>query len=159
MKYAHIDIANKRIIKPLNKHPRADGGEVVGLIPGEAVVPVVYLDPPKFDYRTHSIERAEPRVEADRVTVDWVVSTLPATEIIAHIKAEANRIITERMPEWKQRNMIAYSVSCLEAGVKIDDQLNAIRDAWAWVQAVRKRSDEMEAAAMAGQSFEWEWPA
>lgn len=78
------------------------------------------------------------------------------------VKAEANKRILERFPSWKQANMIAREGELLRTvlGQMLDangslmsardlldaekEELKAINAGWAWIKAVRARSDEIE---------------
>ena len=78
--------------------------------------------------------------------------------IPATIKAEARRRIVARLPEWKQANMIARMTELLLVGPAQwtpaeQAEADALRAAWAWVKAIRAKSDELEAAA-AGKTLD-----
>lgn len=77
----------------------------------------------------------------------------PDTEPTAgEVKAEAGRRILEVCPEWKQRNHIATDLTytkILQAGGSLTSEQEAdrvaIESVWASVQALRSKSDEIEA--------------
>ena len=65
-------------------------------------------------------------------------------------KAEAGRRILARFPDWKQANMTARAVEIVAAkqGRLLSEtetaEETALHAAWAWIKAVRSRSDEIE---------------
>lgn len=68
------------------------------------------------------------------------------------IKAEARRRIVQRLPEWKQANMIARMTELLKIGAdswtpENQAEVAALEYLWDWVKAVRAKSDELEATA------------
>lgn len=74
------------------------------------------------------------------------------------IKAEARRRIVAALPEWKQANATARMTELLLVGPAQwspaeQAEADALRAAWAWVKAIRAKSDELEAAA-AGKTLD-----
>jgi len=70
---------------------------------------------------------------------------------VAEAKQEAGRRITVRMPEWKQRNYLAYSLEMTrkeQAGDALTVQESAtlafIQGEWAFAKSVRAASDAIE---------------
>jgi len=70
---------------------------------------------------------------------------------IAGIKAEAARRINLYFPEWKQRNLTARGVELQDNWrmngawtAEEEAEAAAIREVWAWIKAVRARSDALE---------------
>lgn len=68
------------------------------------------------------------------------------------VKDEARRRILERFPEWKQQNMTARGVELQdirrEKGtwtIEEAAEAAALREAWAWIRAVRAASNAIEA--------------
>ncbi len=95
--------------------------------------------------------------------------TMTANQQKEAIKAETNRRILAAYPDWKQRNMIALGVSLTrikaEGGSWTAGQQAeavALDAAWAWIQAMRSHSDDLEAAVDAGTlAADWKttgWP-
>ncbi len=75
---------------------------------------------------------------------------------VGETKAEAGRRINARMPEWKQRNYLAYSLEVtrkVQAGETPTAEENAtiafIEGEWAFAKAVRAASDVIEAQVQA----------
>ncbi|MEQ8747360.1 hypothetical protein [Pyruvatibacter sp.] len=73
---------------------------------------------------------------------------LHAAQVMA-VKVEAGRRILARYPEWEQHNMLARAAALTDVGranwtaeqQQLSDDLHA---RWAWVAAVRARSNEIE---------------
>lgn len=88
----------------------------------------------------------------------WVLDRdAELTSQIEAIKRQASILILTRFPAWKQANMTARGVELLDAKIasgalssaeQAEDK--ALNTAWAWVKAVRARSDELETALNAG---------
>ena len=81
----------------------------------------------------------------------------PTTE---QVKAEAGRRILDVCPEWKQRNHIATDLTytkIVQAGGSLtpeqEDSRAAIEAVWGAVQALRSKSDEIEAMTPIPQDF------
>jgi hypothetical protein len=71
-----------------------------------------------------------------------------ADQRIPDIKAAACKVITDRYPEWKQRNMIARMVELnTKATPTVDEEAEsaALQAVWDWVKSVRAESDRLEA--------------
>jgi phosphoenolpyruvate-protein kinase (PTS system EI component) len=150
---ALIQIDPPKILAMHNKPVRsAKGGDFVGVVPGTAIVPVVTLEQPECDWRTHSVSRLEPVAHADRVEIGWELSQQSAESIIAQIKARAGEIISERFPQTTQLNMLADAQSIALADPQTEAmkvRLEKYRLAYAWITAVRAKSNELEAALIA----------
>lgn len=84
------------------------------------------------------------------------------------IKGYAGRLILQRFPDWKQRNMIAFSLD-LERRLRRGEtpsaaeqaQMNTIDSIWVWVKAVRSYSDTLEQRFLNGEDIHPEaadWP-
>lgn len=120
----------------------------------------------------YSIERAS-------VVRDWKVMRRPAPDIAAAVKFECRRRILERFPDWKQSNMLARAseLARIQSGLmrnvdgtpiaarsltenEIAEEIS-IAEAWAWISAVRKVSNELEAMATVPSDFSADarWPA
>lgn len=97
-------------------------------------------------------------IEAGRVLVAYTVRTKSAEEVaemraakLQAIKDEARRRILARYPEWKQLNMTKRAMQLVD--IRHDRLLTEVEEferqaliaASAWVDAVRTRSDELEA--------------
>jgi hypothetical protein len=88
---------------------------------------------------------------------DVVPYTAPfnADQCAQSIKSLAEQVILSIAPEHKQRNMLALSVEIADAkaqGTATEEQIaqsEDIRLAWAKIQAVRTKSDELEATYIA----------
>lgn len=68
--------------------------------------------------------------------------------ITGDLKREAGRRILTRIPDWKQRNYLAFSLEMTRKGTVTPEEqgkLNFIEGEWLWVQSVRDKSDELEA--------------
>lgn len=70
---------------------------------------------------------------------------------IAAIKAAAGVVITARLPEWRQRNLLARQLELqdklLAAGsltTAEQSEADAMRTEWEWCKAVRTTSDQAE---------------
>lgn len=84
-------------------------------------------------------------VETDKVR--QVFSYPPPT--VTDVKQEAQRRIYELYPQWKQANMIARAVELLQVGQanwspEEQAEAAALNAAWAWIKAVRAKSNEIE---------------
>lgn len=89
----------------------------------------------------------------------WPDLAAARAELVAAVKAEANRRILARFPEWKQRNATAHMVELIAKQTLFegqltpaeDDEFDAIEAAWGAVKAIRAASDakEAEIAALA----------
>jgi hypothetical protein len=88
----------------------------------------------------------------------WVAIYVPVEDelhpgaVPGAIKAEARRRIVQRLPEWKQANMIARMTELLKIGAgswtpENQAEVAALEYLWDWVKAVRAKSDELEATA------------
>lgn len=153
MQTALIQIDPPKILAMHNKPVRsAKGGEFIGVVPGTAIVPVVTLDQTECDWRTHSVSRLEPVAYADRVEIGWAVTQHETEAIVSHIKARAGEIISQRFSQTTQLNMLADAQSIALANPQTEDmqaRLERYRAAYAWITAVRAKSNELEAALIA----------
>ena len=152
MKTALIQIDPPKILA-LHRDPiRVKDGSVTGVVPGTAVVPVVTLDQPECDYRTHSCQRLEPVVNNGQVEIGWQLVRHTDEQIVAAIKARAGEIINDRFPQTAQLNMLADAqMIAIEATPTAEQaaRLESYRAVYAWIQAVRTKSNELEAALIA----------
>ena len=139
---ALIQVDPPKILAMHKKPTRAKSGEVVGVVPGTAVVPVVTLERPDVDRRLHSISRLDPVAHADRVEIGWAKEQRSNEQIVDAIKAKAQEVIESRFPATKQRNMLAET---LLASVEGRDATTH-RASYAWIEAVRRVSNELESA-------------
>jgi hypothetical protein len=83
------------------------------------------------------------------------------------VKAEAQRRIYERYPEWKQANLLARGVELQDAW-RVNGEWTAeeaadaqtCRDAWDWIKSVRDASDAIEATAPIPRDYRSDqyWP-
>lgn len=120
-------------------------------------------------------EGAVPEYRSELAKLNTIITVEPTRVLITHtvvphgedaqkmaIKKEANRRILERLPDWKQANMIARQGELLRIalGQMIDAQgqaiparslteseiaeLVVINAAWDWVKAIRTKSNEIE---------------
>lgn len=147
-----MEIANPNIISPHKKW--SDGGLHVR--------PVVEGERPTFRPELAQISTRY-AIEIDRVVIvhDLIDKTRPDQQLA--VKSECRRRIIERFPDWKQANMTARSheLDRIQSGFMRDADGNrleardltetemaeerAIGQAWAWIKAVRAKSDEIEA--------------
>ncbi len=86
----------------------------------------------------------------NELRTEWNNTKLGAT------KAQAQQRINERMPEWKQRNYLAFSLEVTrktQAAETVTAEENAtitfIEGEWAFVKSIREASDTMEAEILA----------
>lgn len=86
----------------------------------------------------------------------------------ADVKAEAQRRIYERYPEWRQANLLARGVELQDAWrlngawtAQEAADAQACRDAWAWINAVRDASNTLEGMMPVPRAYRDEayWPA
>lgn len=118
-------------------------------------VEVVNKPKPEFDMKTRFLEVKESLTEEGFVREYIIVDKTPEVikqEHASQIKQDAQNLIIQIAPEWKQRNMIAYSVEMLEKmmqGYKPTEEdiakMNIIRSTWATIQQIRTISDKKEA--------------
>lgn len=71
--------------------------------------------------------------------------------LVSRVKAAAGRRIVTRMPEWKQRNYLAFSLDMTRGQLKgrsekpeDSQKMDFIGGEWAWAQAVRDVSNALE---------------
>jgi phosphoenolpyruvate-protein kinase (PTS system EI component) len=152
MKTALIQIDPPKILA-LHRDPiRVKDGAVTGVVPGTAVVPVVTLDPPVCDYRTHSCQRLDPVAHSDRVEIGWQLVRHTDEQIVSSIKSRAGEIINDRLPQHTQLNMLADAQMIALEPVPTAEQaarLESYRAVYAWIRAVREKSNELEAELIA----------
>lgn len=124
-------------------------------------VDVIENPKPEYDSEKQRIVKTE-SLKPEGLVREYSVVDKSAEEIesqrVSAIKMEAQSLITTIAPEWKQRNMIAYSVEMLEkmmSGYKPTEEdnikMNAIRGAWGKIQEIRNVSDKKEA----GETVDW----
>lgn len=121
-----------------------------------AIVPIV-----RADIVAGELESAQdqPAVfDGAEVVVHVTLSPFSSADAALAIDDEAGRVILSRYPEWKQRNMIAkgvelaYKVATNSATADEMQQIGQLQAVWAWIEAVRARSDALQAAYAAGSS-------
>lgn len=61
------------------------------------------------------------------------------------IKTTARQIILARYPEWRQANLTARAVELVSLGQTSGPEWQQMQSIWAWIKAVRARSDLLEA--------------
>lgn len=149
---ALIQIDPPTILVMHNKPTRVKDGAVVGVVPGTAIVPVIVLESPEHDYRTHRCEQTEPVAFADRVEIQWKVEQHPNDHIVQEIKQCAGEVISSRFSQVAQLNMLA-DAQLIAAEESPTDEMNQRSDyyrrAYAWIRSVRAISNAMEAALIA----------
>lgn len=152
MQTALIQIDPPKILKLHRQPTRVKDGEIVGVVPGTAVVPVVELDRPVCDYRTHNCQRLEPVVANGQVEIGWELVRNSDEQIVAAVKSRAGEIINDRYPQTTQLNMLADAqMIALEPTPTVEQaaRLESYRAAYDWIRAVRAKSNELEAALLA----------
>lgn len=152
MQTALIQIDPPLILKLHREPTRVKGGDIVGVVPGTAIVPVVELDRPECDYQTHSCRRLDPAAFPDRVEIGWELVQHSDEQIVAGIKSKAGEVINDRYPQTAQLNMLADAqMIALEPTPTAEQsaRLESYRAAYEWIRAVRTKSNELEAALIA----------
>lgn len=91
-------------------------------------------------------------IEPERVVTRTTHTAIPLETQKLAVKNEARRRILARFPEWKQTNMVARSVELQDVWRKVgawtaeeQAEADALAAAWAWIKAIRLRSDQLEA--------------
>lgn len=121
-------------------------------------LPVENEDAPAFDAQTQVCEGPVEAVTPTAVVRTWTVRAKSPQEVagmreakVAEVKAQAATRILSLYPEWKQRNLTARAVVLLRiaqdrAWTSEEAQESAaLEAAWAAVDAIRGRSNEIEA--------------
>lgn len=72
----------------------------------------------------------------------------------AAIKTAARQIILSRYPEWRQANLTARAVELISLEQTSGAEWQQMQSIWAWIQAVRARSDLLEADVAACTTVE-----
>lgn len=99
-------------------------------------------------------------------TITYSLVEWSDTEKVNAIKGECGRRILEQYPDWYQRNMIAKATTLQEK--RIDGgaltttetaEAAALNAAWAWVDSMRAKSNELEASPPADPFADSHWPA
>lgn len=114
----------------------------------------VRTDPPESEY-SHVNQMVDPIKNGGEYIQQWGPSTpRPQSEIdifydnvVDMVKRYAERLIVERYPDWKQRNMITRSITLQNISPRTDDEqaeLASISVAWDWIDAIRMASDSLE---------------
>lgn len=113
-----------------------------------------------IEYRFDGSTPSDPHVEIGTIPAGENVTsintgagtyeTTPIAGTVEQVKAEANRRILEIVPEWKQRNLLAQAAQLNRKPVAdwtAEEQaaVDAGDAVWAQVQAIRAKSDEIEA--------------
>ena len=122
-----------------------------GLKPGWRWAPVENVSAPPHN-RALEIVRSTYVLVDDNAVEEWTVERRPISEQRAAVKEEARRRILGRYPDWKQINMTARAGELIKLMVVKGSlteaeqaEVAALEAAWAWIKAVRARSDEIEA--------------
>jgi hypothetical protein len=150
---ALIQVDPPKLLKMHDWSIRAKGGDFVGVIPGTAIVPVIHEERPEFDHRTHSVKRLDPVAYANRVVVGWQLEHRNPSDIIAFIKQSAGEIISARFTQTSQINMLAHAQLIALEPNPTAEMLAALEDyrkAYAWIKAVRDKSNELEQVVLNG---------
>lgn len=73
-------------------------------------------------------------------------AALPAAKAAKRlaIKTAARQIILSRYPEWRQANLTARAVELVSLGQTSGSEWQQMQSIWAWIKAVRARSDLLE---------------
>lgn len=129
------------------------------------VYPYTVDTQPEYDKRTQRIEAGS----FDNSTGSWVqtwnvvdktaeeISQYDA-EMVAGVKAEAQRRILEILPEWKQRNLTARAAELAIKGVsnwtaEETSEYEAGQAVWDRIKAIRAASDALEAQSPIPENF------
>lgn len=147
---ALVQIDPPKILAIHQRPTRVKDGEVVGVVPGTAIVPVVELDQPEHDHRTHQCRRLDPVAHADRVEIGWELSQRSNESIVSSIKSKAGEVITGRFSLTKQLNFLAEAqlLQTLEQTPEVSARLAELRSNYMWIRAVRDKSNELESALL-----------
>lgn len=96
--------------------------------------------------------RPEPRP----TDAEIAAAALPAAQAAkrAAIKTAARQIILSRYPEWRQANLTARAVELVSLNETSGPEWQQLQSIWAWIQAVRARSDLLEADVAACTTVE-----
>ena len=96
--------------------------------------------------------RPEPRP----TDAEIAAAALPAAQAAkrAAIKTTARQIILARYPEWRQANLTARAVELVSLGDLSGPEWQQMQAIWAWIKAVRARSDLLEADVAACTTVE-----
>ena len=120
---------------------------VLNVIPADA--PTYFREIEKLNDTVQNISGSWTQVWTSS-SIDYDETEVRAN-IIANVKAEANSRIVARVPEWKQRNYLAYSLEMTRkeaAGTTLTAQESAtmtfIEGEWAYAISVRAASDTIE---------------
>jgi hypothetical protein len=151
MQTALIQIDPPKILAIHRKPVRVKGGDVVGVVPGTAIVPVVTLPQPEHDHRVYQCVRLDPVPHADRVEIGWRLDKRSDEEIVQAIKQRAGEVILTRYSQTTQLNMLADSQLIASTAVKTAEmvgRLDAYRAAYDWIKSVRGKSNQLEAALL-----------
>lgn len=128
-------------------------------------LPIVVGEMPSYEAR---IERAVMNrvVGAKQVAEVWEVVRVPRDDQILAVKAEAQRRIFDRFPQWKQANMTARAVEIVRMGEgnwtpEVKTEADALDGAWAWIKSVRDASNTIEALDPIPSDFsdDARWPS
>ena len=87
--------------------------------------------------------RPEPRP----TDAEIAAAALPAAKAAKRlaIKTAARQVILARYPEWRQANLTARAVELISLGQTSGPEWQQMQAIWAWIKAVRARSDLLEA--------------
>jgi hypothetical protein len=107
-------------------------------------------------------------IEPTRVVRSWTVTRRPLEEQVAAIKAECQRRIYARFPQWKQANLTARGVELQDVwrtvgawSVEEQAEADALKAAWSWIKSTRAASDALEVQSPIPLDFgdDRHWPA
>lgn len=104
----------------------------------------------------------------DQITLRWLsdkprptdaeiaAAALPAAQAVKRsaIKQAARQVILARYPEWMQANLTARAVELVSLGEITGPEWQRMQSIWAWIKAVRTRSDLLEADVAACTTVE-----
>ena len=109
----------------------------------------VYSDGRSFDVRWLS-DKPRP------TDAEIAAAALPAAQAAkrAAIKQAARQVILSRYPEWRQANLTARAVELVSLNETSGPEWQQMQSIWAWIQAVRARSDLLEADVAACTTVE-----
>ena len=96
------------------------------------------------------------RPEPQPTDAEIAAAALPAAKAAkkTEIKAAARAQILARYPEWQQANLLARAVELVSVGDLSGPEWQQMQAGWAWIQAVRARSDLLEADVAACATVE-----
>jgi hypothetical protein len=96
------------------------------------------------------------RPEPQPTPAQIAAAALPAAKAAKkqQIKVAARTRILARYPEWRQANLTARAVELVSLGETSGAEWQQMQSIWAWIKAVRARSDLLEADVAACTTVE-----